>query len=218
MISKDINEYVDNLVSYHEAGHTITALLFRDFFDVRKVTITANSNGAGGYTLFTPKEKFNSYATKKYLLANLIVTMGGRAAEKILFNKIQLDYVKKNYSDTLLFNNMDDLDVTSGASADLKQADQLARKYIELFGYTKIDNSSKLTKIIQTPRIPYLSLSEETKTEIDDSINKLINFGLITAIKIIEKNLDSFNKLATDLIHNRSVDLKYLNELPVSYF
>ena len=57
MLSKDTDEYADNLVSYHEAGHTITALLFRDFFDVRKVTITANTNGAGGYTLFTPKEK-----------------------------------------------------------------------------------------------------------------------------------------------------------------
>ena len=70
ILSKDTDEYADNLVSYHEAGHTITALLFRDFFDVRKVTITANTNGAGGYTLFTPKEKYNSYPSKKYLLAN----------------------------------------------------------------------------------------------------------------------------------------------------
>ena len=48
MLSRETDEYSENLVSYHEAGHTITALLFREFFDVRKVTINANSNGAGG--------------------------------------------------------------------------------------------------------------------------------------------------------------------------
>ena len=87
-LNKDVNYDEEELVSYHEAGHTLTALLFKEFFDVIKVTINANTNGAGGYTLFTPKEKYNSYPTKKYLLANLIVTMGGRAAEIILYTKI----------------------------------------------------------------------------------------------------------------------------------
>ena len=138
LVNKDKNEYADNLVSYHEAGHTITALLFRDFFDVRKVTITANTNGAGGYTLFTPKEKFNSYPTKKYLLANLIVTMGGRAAEIILYDKIFNDFEKTNYTTEKLFNSMRDLDITTGASGDLKQADNLARRYIELNNFSVV--------------------------------------------------------------------------------
>ena len=215
MLSKDTDEYADTLVSYHEAGHTITALLFRDFFDVRKVTITANTNGAGGYTLFTPKEKYNSYPTKKYLLANLIVTMGGRAAEIVLFDKIQSNNEKTNYTNTKLFQNIDDLDITTGASGDLKQADNLARKYIELFGY---NNGGFFSKTVQTPDTPYLSLSEDIKSEIDENVIELINFGLEKAIYIIEENLDSFNKLATDLLQNRSVDLKYLNELSVDYY
>lgn len=214
MVSKDTDEYSDNLVSYHESGHTITALLFRDFFDVRKVTITANTNGAGGYTLFTPKEKYNSYPTKKYLLANLIVTMGGRAAEIVLFNKIQINNEKTNYTNAKVFENIDDLDITTGASGDLKQADYLARKYIELFGYTSDDFRSKIP---QSPNSPYLSLSEDIKSEIDENVLELINLALTKAIKIIEENLDSFNKLATDLIQKKSVDLKYLNELPVNY-
>ena len=213
-LSKDKNEYTDNLVSYHEAGHTITALLFRDFFDVRKVTITANTNGAGGYTLFTPKEKFNSYPTKKYLLANLIVIMGGRAAEIILYDKIYNNFEKTNYTNEKLFNSMRDLDITTGASGDLKQADNLARKYIELFGY----DDGEFTKTIQTPNSPYLSLSENTKSEIDENIIKLLNFGLEKAIIIIEANLETFNKLATDLISKRSVTIKYLNNLNVDYF
>ena len=214
LINKDKNEYADNLVSYHEAGHTITALLFRDFFDVRKVTITANTNGAGGYTLFTPKEKYNFYPTKKYLLANLIVAMGGRAAEIILYNKIFNNYQKTNYTNEKLFNSIKNLDITTGASGDLKQADNLARTYIELFGY---DNGD-FTKTIQIPNTPYLSLSENIKSEIDENVIKLINFGLEKAIIIIEANLDSFNKLATDLIDKRSVDINYLNSIDVNYY
>ena len=211
--SKDNNEYSDKLVSYHEAGHTITALLFRDFFDVRKVTITANTNGAGGYTLFTPKEKFNSYPTKKYLLANLIVIMGGRAAEIILYDKIFNNYENTNYTNEKIFGSIKNLDITTGAGGDLKQADYLARQYIELFGY----NDGEFTKTIQTPNTPYLSLSENTKSEIDENIIKLINYGLEKAVLIIVANLYSFNKLATDLIEKRSVDIKYLNELDVEF-
>ena len=44
--------------------------IFDEFFDLRKVTINANQGGAGGYTLFTPKERFNNYPTKKFMLAN----------------------------------------------------------------------------------------------------------------------------------------------------
>ena len=70
-----------------KTGHALTASLFPEFFDVRKVTINANKGGAGGYTLFTPKDRFQKYATKKYMLANLIVALGGRAAEIYLYGK-----------------------------------------------------------------------------------------------------------------------------------
>ena len=140
--------------------------------------------------------------------------MGGRAAEIVLFNKIQINNEKTNYTNAKVFENIDDLDITTGASGDLKQADYLARKYIELFGYTSDDFRSKIP---QSPNSPYLSLSEDIKSEIDENVLELINLALTKAIKIIEENLDSFNKLATDLIQKKSVDLKYLNELPVNY-
>ena len=75
-----------------------------------------------------------------------------------------------------------------------------------------------LQGLFKTPNSPYLSLSENTKSEIDENIIKLINFGLEKAIIIIEANLEAFNKLATDLISKRSVDIKYLNNLDVDYF
>ena len=216
-ISKDINFEEEELVSYHESGHTLVALLFQEFFDVRKVTINANTNGAGGYTLFTPKEKYNSYPTKKYLLANLIVTMGGRAAEIILYSKIVNKNENLNYDNFKLFNSVNDLEITSGASQDLKQADNLARQYIQLFGIDSVNNI-ELPKTIQNPSSPYLTLSESTKTEIDKSVSQLINYALKSAINILENNLYEFNKLASDLIIKKTVDLKYLNGLNITYF
>tara|TARA_B100000989_G_scaffold289262_1_gene260865 strand:- start:269 stop:2308 length:2040 start_codon:yes stop_codon:yes gene_type:complete len=216
-ISKNNNEDEERLVAYHEAGHTLMALLFKDFFDVRKVTINANTNGAGGYTLFTPKEQYALYATKKYLLANLIVTMGGRAAEIILFDKILNKNQDLNYDTNKVFRMLKNLDITSGASQDLKQADNLVRTYIELFGIEQIDNS-KLPKTIQTPNNPYLTLSETTKTSIDEYVIYLINFSLTTALNIIENNIEVFNKLSNDLIIKKSVDNKYLNTLNITYY
>ncbi len=220
MLSKDVNKEEENLVAYHEAGHTITALLFKDFFDVRKVTITANSNGAGGFTLFTPKEQYNSYATKKYLLANMIVTMGGRAAEIIYFDKLKKEELNNKdktilYNESKLFNSFIDLDITTGASADLKQVDRLARKFIELFG---IQCTNNMTKTIQNPETPYLSLSETSKTEIDNYINALIMYSLKQAVHILLENNISFEKLASDLLIKKSVNLDYLNELTVNYY
>ena len=192
------------------------ALLFREFFDVRKVTINANTNGAGGYTLFTPKEKYNSYPTKKYLLANLIVTMGGRAAEIILYDKIINKNDDISYDNHKVFNSVKNLDITTGASQDLKQADKLCRQYIELFGITS--NIEELPKTIQNPNSPYLTLSESTKTDIDNYVSYLINYALNSAINIIDYNIDEFNKLASDLLIKKSVNLEYLTSLNVTYY
>lgn len=216
ILSKEIDKDEETLVSYHEAGHTLTALLFKEFYDVKKVTINANTNGAGGYTLFTPKEKYMQYPTKKYLLSNLIVTMGGRAAEILLFNKILNTSKNLNYDENKIFNSFKDLDITSGASQDLKQADKLARQYIELFGIDIIDQD--LTKIIQNPDSPYLTLSENTKSEIDSYVTKLNNFALEKAIDILESNINLLNVIAKQLSKTRSIDSSYLEKIAIDYF
>ena len=97
------------LVTYHEIGHAFMVSLFRDIFDLRKVTIKENKNGAGGYTLFTPKERFQKYATKRSVLANLIIALGGRAAEVYLYRKKN----NKVEYDSYIFDNFKDLDITT---------------------------------------------------------------------------------------------------------
>ena len=59
----NINKKVSNLENMH--------IKINDMFNIQKVTINSNKNGAGGYTLFTPKDSYSEYPTKKFLLANL---------------------------------------------------------------------------------------------------------------------------------------------------
>jgi len=203
----------DMLVSYHESGHTITASLFREFFDVRKVTINANTNGAGGYTLFTPKEQYTQYPTKKYLLSYLIVVMGGRAAEILLYDTIVNTNVYLNYNISKLFSNITNLDITTGASQDLKQANNIARKYIQLFGIESFNS-----KMPQLPESPYTSISQDSLNNIDNEVDRLILEALDKAIKILDKNIEKFIELATKLSEEKSVDSKYLENLNIEYF
>jgi len=215
--NKDIRE----LVAYHEAGHTIMAKLFNDFYDVRKVTINANKGGAGGYTLFTPKEQYESYPTKKYMLANLIVALGGRAAEIILFKK-KHNLNPTNYNDEKLFKNYDNLDITTGASGDLKQADSIARQYINLFG---LNNN---LGIIDTTagNQPFLGrelanggskLSEYSKSKIDREVASLIQFALNAAVDIIENNIHEFTDLAKLLLKKNTIDKRDLEKFNILY-
>ena len=215
--NKDIRE----LVAYHEAGHTIMAKLFNDFYDVRKVTINANKGGAGGYTLFTPKEQYESYPTKKYMLANLIVALGGRAAEIILFKR-KHNLNPTNYQDEKLFKKYDNLDITTGASGDLKQADSIARQYINLFGL-----NNNLGVIDTTAgNQPFLGrelanggskLSEYSKSKIDREVASLIQFALNAAVDIIENNIHEFTDLAKLLLKKNTIDKQDLEKFNILY-
>jgi cell division protease FtsH len=215
--NKDIRE----LVAYHEAGHTIMAKLFNDFYDVRKVTINANKGGAGGYTLFTPKEQYESYPTKKYMLANLIVALGGRAAEIILFKR-KHNLNPTNYHDEKLFKKYDNLDITTGASGDLKQADSIARQYINLFGL-----NNNLGVIDTTAgNQPFLGrelanggskLSEYSKSKIDREVASLIQFALNAAVDIIENNIHEFTDLAKLLLKKNTIDKRDLEKFNILY-
>ena len=209
------------LVAYHEAGHTAMVKLFNEFFDLRKVTITSNQNGAGGYTLFTPKERYSNYPTKKFMLANLIVALGGRAAEVILYRKENKSNC--NYSDTKLFPNVTDLQITTGASNDLKQANSIARRYVSLFGlgkqiglYDDGDNSQ-----------PFLGrditsgngnkLSEYTKQAIDKEVEELVQYAYEKAINILEYNNEAFTDLGQMLLDKKVVDSRDLIPIKITY-
>ena len=208
------------LVSYHEIGHTIPVLLFSDMFDVQKVTIRANKNGAGGYTLFTPKDKFANFPTKKFMLANMIIALGGRAAEVVYCNSF--NEVPNNYKNDKLFQNINNLDITTGASNDLKQANSIARKYVSLFGlgnqiglYDNSDNSQPF--LGRDIAMGGNKLSEYSKNEIDIEIKQLVEFAYDSALNIIHKNNQTFYRMAYDLLHETTLNYEELITYDITY-
>tara|TARA_B100001758_G_scaffold247706_1_gene266663 strand:- start:6351 stop:8267 length:1917 start_codon:yes stop_codon:yes gene_type:complete len=214
------NDKILNMVAYHETGHTITALLFNDMFNIQKVTINSNKNGAGGYTLFTPKDSYSEYPTKKFLLANMIIAMGGRAAEVILYNTTSI--VTNRYVPDIVFPNIKQLDITTGASNDLKQANSIARQYISIFGLGRNIGLYDSTSNEQ----PFLGrnlatnsdkLSDYSKERIDKEIAVMVQFAYETAIKIIKKNNDSFHYIAQLLLKNKTVNGDLLDTIPILY-
>ena len=100
------------LIAYHEGGHAIVGASFVDFDMVRKVSIIPRGS-AGGVTFFQPREESGLF-TKSYFKNQIKVSLGGRAAEEIIYGKDE---------------------ITNGASADYAQAYQLARQMVTMYGF-----------------------------------------------------------------------------------
>ena len=221
-LSSEKNIEEDRLVAIHEAGHTIIASLFNDFFIVRKVTINANTNGAGGYTLFTTKDQYMKYPSKKFMLAQIMVALGGRAAERIYFKRISKNEQEVNYNEDRIFGEFDNLDITTGASNDLKQATDIARNYINLFGinddYCIFDSS---------PSQPFVGrelggmnsnkISDKTKSKIDNEVEKIVNFAYKQTLQIIDENIQALNIIANKLIKLNSINQTLLENVNIKY-
>ena len=91
------------MVAYHEVGHTLMALLFKDMFDVRKVTIRSIKMELVDIR-YLPKEKYSNFPTKRFMLANMIIALGGRAAEVVYYGNLESD--EKNYQENILFPSL----------------------------------------------------------------------------------------------------------------
>lgn len=205
--NQETDEEIIELVSYHETGHALMAALFPEFFDVRKVTINANKNGAGGYTLFTPKERFQKYATKKFMLANLIIALGGRAAE------VHLNRQKYNASsfDSQIFRGFHDLDITTGASNDLIQANKIARDYITRYGFGEdfgmYDESmnNELPFVGKEMGMSSRKISDSTKYDVDQQVKHLVNFAYKRSYELITIYKDAFSEIVEELTDKRVI-------------
>ena len=221
-LNKEVDIEVDTLVAVHEAGHTLIACLFNDIFNVRKVTINANTNGAGGYTLFTMRDKYLNYPTKKSILAQLMVTLGGRAAETIYFSKFKTNNSGLvNYDENRIFREFDNLEVTTGASNDLRQATNIARNYVNIFG---VDDDYCLFDL--SPDQPFIGrelgmngnkMSELTKARVDKEVERVINYALKETIKIIDENIKPLAEISNLLIKENSINSTVLDNIDISY-
>ena len=170
------------LVAYHEAGHAIVGYLLKDFDDkVSKVTIVPRSNGAGGFTKFLPSEdSLVGLKSKSYLLSQLAVLLGGRAAEQIIFGTEQ---------------------VTTGASSDIARASEIAYDMVSNFGFGTTRMIRREEDIIKEAQM-LLDEAENIALELlSENIFVLNNFAGI----LIEKETlgsESVEKIISNNLNN----------------
>lgn len=164
------------LVAYHEAGHALAAKLLTDN-SVPKVTIIPSTSGAGGVTFNIPKKM--GLLTKKELLNNIKVLYAGRAAEMILKNDQNL--------------------VTTGASADIRQATLDIGRYFNDFG---MEDEFGLINVGQ--------IKSDATLEASIKLSKKL-YG--ETLDILRENRETLEKIAQALIEKESLSEKELDEI-----
>jgi cell division protease FtsH len=173
------------LIAYHEVGHAITGTVLQSHDEVEKITITPRGT-AKGLTWFTPEED-QSLISRSALLARIIATLGGRAAEQIIFG---------------------DPEVTTGASSDLQQVTNLARQMVTRFGMSNIgpialEDETNGQVFLGGTMNQDSEYAESIADRIDDEVCKIINYCEEKALQII---LD--NRVIIDLIVERLLEVE----------
>ncbi|MBR3041077.1 MAG: ATP-dependent zinc metalloprotease FtsH [Eubacterium sp.] len=186
--SRVVSEKDKKITAYHESGHAILCHLLSEVESVYTISIIPNGSGAGGYTMPLP-DKDDMFWTKKRMLQQIQVTMGGRIAEQLIFD-----------------------DITTGASSDIAQATSIARSMILKYGF-----SEKMGFINYEPgeneevfigreighQRPY---SEEVAAELDVEVKKIIDYCYEEATRILKENIDILHASAKLLIEKEKVN------------
>ncbi len=184
--SKVISEKEKKITAYHETGHAILFHLLPDVGPVHTISIIPTGMGAAGYTMPLPEndEMFN---TRGKMLQNIIVALGGRVAEEIIFD-----------------------DVTTGASQDIKQATEIARAMVTKYGMSKRiglinydDNDGEV--FIGRDLAHTRSYGETIATTIDEEVKRIIDECYTKARHLIEDHMDVLHKCAEVLIQKEKI-------------
>ncbi|MAN19491.1 MAG: cell division protein FtsH [Synechococcus sp. EAC657] len=179
------------LIAYHEIGHALVAALTPHADPVDKVTLLPRSGGVGGFTRFFPDEEIidSGLVTRAYLQARLVMALGGRAAEIVVFG---------------------DSEVTQGASGDLQMVTQLAREMVTRFGFSDLgpvalegqDQEVFLGRDLMQTRQAY---AESTGREIDQRIRELASHSLQQAIALLTPRRELMDRLVEALIEEETL-------------
>ena len=174
------------ITAYHELGHAIVGHFLDQESDVHKISIIGRGQ-ALGYTISLPRED-RYLTTKANLMANLAMTLGGRAAEELVFSE-----------------------VTTGAANDLEKVTHTAKQMIMRFGM-----SEKLGPRVlgRNSDMPFLGremsaepdYSEEIAREIDDEIRRIIEEAHDTATKVLRDHMDELHRISMILIERETID------------
>merc|ERR1719183_516580 len=186
------------LVAYHEAGHAVMGLLTPDYDMVTKVTIVPRTNGAGGFTLFTPSEERleSGMYTRRYLKAQLVVALGGRVAEEIIYGAEE---------------------VTTGASNDLQQVRNIARRMVAQWGFANAEmgNAPVAWELEQGNGINagMVVASPTTEKEIDKQVEKLVKEAYDRCYALLTKHRGLMDEMTERLIAEETIDYTDLEKM-----
>ncbi len=172
-----------SVVAYHEAGHALLTMLQKDTMPVQKITIIPRTKGSLGYVWQAPEEEKN-LETKAELEADIVIAMGGRAAEALKFPS-----------------------VTNGASNDIEQATRTARTMVTMYGMSERLGMVQLEGITgeYLDRRRVLECSDETATLVDEEVKMIINNAYYRAYKLLSDNVKILDAVATYLIDHESI-------------
>ena len=201
-IQKPIGKNVrKELVAYHEAGHAIMAALIPGYDNVTKVTIIPRTNGAGGFTLFTPSEERTESGlySQKYLKSQLAVALGGRVAEEIVYGQDE---------------------ITTGASGDLQRVRELARMMITQWGFRNATdiNDFPIAWDSNEPKYGEQSLlSIETENAIDLEIQKVVKQAYDVCKEALTNNREIMDEVVKALIEHETISGEEVNRIMEKY-
>ena len=184
--SKKNRKYIDierNIVAYHEAGHAVVGLTLENAMQVEKITIIPRGD-AGGYNLFSEKEE-RFLNTKNSILAEITGLLAGRAAEDLMFN-----------------------DITNGATSDLKQATNLARRYICQYGMSQLG-------LVQMDDVR--NLSPRTSEKVDIEIKSILDECYLKSKDLLTIHKNLLDAIALELLDKETIDSTQIQKLACQY-
>ena len=185
--SRIISDKEKKITAYHEAGHAILFHVLPDVGPVYTVSIIPTGVGAAGYTMPLP-EKDEMFATKSRMLQDIMVSLGGRIAEEIIFG-----------------------DITTGASSDIKKATKTARRMVTRYGmsdnigvicYDDDDDEVFIGKDLAHAK----AHSEEISGEIDKEVKRIIDDCYTKAKDIIMQHENVLHSCATLLLEKEKIN------------
>ncbi len=188
-----ISEEEKKTTAYHEIGHVLVARMLPEADPVHKVTIIPRGR-ALGVTSYLPIDEKHTYS-REYLEAIITYALGGRAAEKLVFNHY-----------------------TTGAGNDIEKATGIARKMVCEWGMSDklgpLSYGAKEEEIFLGREIQkHRDYSEKVAIEIDDEVRRIVNDAEVRAEKILADNLEALHKLAVELLEREILDSSEIDKI-----
>ncbi|PKL87549.1 MAG: cell division protein FtsH [Ignavibacteriae bacterium HGW-Ignavibacteriae-2] len=188
-----ISEDEKKITAYHEIGHVLVARMIPEADPVHKVTIIPRGR-ALGVTTYLPVDEKHTYS-KEYLEATITYAMGGRAAEKLMFNRY-----------------------TTGAGNDIERSTGLARKMVCEWGMSEklgpLSYGKKEEEIFLGRELTrHTDYSERTAQDIDSEIKIIVTTAMERASLILSENMDMLHKLSKELLEREILDAEEIDKI-----